>query len=158
MEVNTTQIEKLLDCYFEGNTSLEEQKLLINYFSKNTIPAHLEVYRPLFTFITQEKKLISKELQNEEQFVFEFPSTMVNTRKFKLRWVSVAASFIILLSISGVFFQNYQKQQTEAAELALSQTKQVLMKVSTEFNTGIQNLEHLQELDKTTPFFNLNNK
>ncbi len=159
MEAKIKHIENLLEAYFEGNTSLQEEKALREYFSTESVAPHLEVYRPLFEFIQQENRETLNLDATEEVFVFRFPTSAEAPRKkFVIRWGSVAATLILFLTISGIFFQRHQQQQMEEAELAFAQTKQALLKVSSEFNTALQNLEHLQELDQTTPFFNLNNK
>ena len=48
-------IENLLEKYFEGETSLEEEKSLRIYFTETlNIPPHLEKYQALFQFFTAE--------------------------------------------------------------------------------------------------------
>lgn len=152
MEVSTTKIEKLLQQYFEGKTSLVEENELKKYFNQKHVASHLESYRPMF-------QLFNSTDEVEEEFVFQFPEQESTSSKgIKLKKLLVAASFALVVSLSGIFYHYYEQQQLAAAELAFMQTKEALFKVSSEFNTGIQNLEHLQELDKTTPFFNPNNK
>lgn len=159
MEAKTRHIEDLLEAYFEGNTNLQEENKLRKYFSAENVATTLEIYKPLFAYISEERGAMLRKLSTEEEFVFYFPSSEEKIRnKNVIKWSSITASLIILITISGIFFQRYQQQQNEAATLAFTQTKQVLMKVSSEFNFGFQNLEYLQELDKTTPFFNLKNK
>ena len=47
-------IEELLEKYFEGETTCEEERTLRRYFCSEQVPDHLGVYRPLFfTFKTK---------------------------------------------------------------------------------------------------------
>mgnify|MGYP001515081481 CR=1 FL=1 len=43
-------IEDLLDRFFEGQTSNEEERVLYEFFARPDIPAHLERYREVFGY------------------------------------------------------------------------------------------------------------
>lgn len=47
-------INKLLDSYFEGETSAAEEKYLRTYFSSKNIPEELLPYKALFGYFSQE--------------------------------------------------------------------------------------------------------
>ena len=40
-------IETLLNKYFEGETTCEEERRLRRFFAEGLVPEHLEVYRPM---------------------------------------------------------------------------------------------------------------
>jgi len=40
-------IETLLNKYFEGETTCEEERRLRRFFAEGLVPEHLEVYRPV---------------------------------------------------------------------------------------------------------------
>ena len=46
--------EELLEKYFDGQTTCEEERTLRRFFSSDQVPEHLEVYRPLFACIDRE--------------------------------------------------------------------------------------------------------
>ena len=46
-------IEQLLESYWQGETTLQEEAILRNFFSQQDIPEHLRKYKALFTY---EKK------------------------------------------------------------------------------------------------------
>jgi hypothetical protein len=49
--------EELLEKYFDGRTTCEEEKKLRKFFSHNTsMPEHLQVYRPLFAYLDEEAR------------------------------------------------------------------------------------------------------
>lgn len=54
------KIDELLDKYFEGETSNEEEKLIRRYFSEEKIPENLLCYKPMFAYFDKE---IDKEKQ-----------------------------------------------------------------------------------------------
>lgn len=49
-------IEQLLEHYWKGETSLEEEEILRTFFSQKDIPSDLLCYRPLFAYEAAEVK------------------------------------------------------------------------------------------------------
>ena len=49
-------ITQLLERYWEGTTSLEEEQILKAFFSQKDIPAELLRYKPLFDYQTAEPR------------------------------------------------------------------------------------------------------
>lgn len=43
-------IEQLIDRYFDGETSLQEEQILRSFFSQNEVPAELAPYKDLFRY------------------------------------------------------------------------------------------------------------
>lgn len=41
-------IEQLIDRYFEGETTLEEEQILRKFFAQDELPKHLQQWQPLF--------------------------------------------------------------------------------------------------------------
>ena len=81
-------INELLDKYFEGQTSLEEEEALREYFSgKNIAAKHLE-YAPIFGFFIKEReKIYSKNKKNRLYY-----------------WIGAAACIVLLVGV-GLRFQ-----------------------------------------------------
>lgn len=55
------KIEQLLERYFEGETSLEEEKILRNYFTAEDIPDHLASYRAQFQYINELSQSVASD-------------------------------------------------------------------------------------------------
>jgi len=86
-------IDNLLNKYFEGETSAEEEKQLRTFFASGDIPDHLIVYKPLFAYFDEE---IGKEQKTVKQVSL--------TGRKVLYWVSgIAASMLLLLAIGHEF-------------------------------------------------------
>lgn len=82
-------IDKLLEKYFEGNTSLEEESMLRNYFRQSDIDESHRVYAPLFNFFSSERKEAAIEKKK---------------RKIPLYvWLSVAASILLLICVKSFY-------------------------------------------------------
>lgn len=50
-------IDNIIDNYFEGRSSLEEEKILKEYFRGNKVQPGHEIYRPLFAVFPEEKRV-----------------------------------------------------------------------------------------------------
>ncbi|AVM53405.1 hypothetical protein JN06_00855 [Bacteroides zoogleoformans] len=61
-------IDELLNKYFEGTTSCEEERELRRFFKKDDIPEHLQIYHPLFAYLAQEaeSRKDQKEVSEKE--------------------------------------------------------------------------------------------
>lgn len=91
-------IEELLDKYFEGETTCEEERQLRQYFTQGMVPGHLEVYRPMFAFFDEEKKSL-KRLPSAKVV----NRTITSFRRHLIYGFSgLAASMLIILAIAGV--------------------------------------------------------
>ncbi|GHT75279.1 hypothetical protein AGMMS50262_10110 [Bacteroidia bacterium] len=82
-------IEKLVERFFDGSTSNEEEQELYRFFSGENIPEQLLPYRPVFAYFETG---IKNENWNESKI-----KTVKSTRKRTLFWVGIAASLLILI-------------------------------------------------------------
>ena len=82
-------IEKLLEKYDNGETTLQEEQQLKNYFSKETVAPHLEVYKPMFVYFLQTQN---------EQFTKTIPLQSKKTYTL-YKWISAAAIAILMFAV-----------------------------------------------------------
>lgn len=54
-------VEKLLDKYFEGKTTCEEECRLRRFFNSGNVPGHLQIYVPMFACLEQENRKLARE-------------------------------------------------------------------------------------------------
>ena len=129
-------IEQLVIKYEKGETTLQEEALLKDYFLKETVAPHLEMYKPLFAYFLATQ---------QEQFTKDVPliPKAVGTRKIHsiYKWISVAAIAVLMF---GVYTQiNKPVQYSEEQLLAYNQTVEALNLLSSTFNKGTENLQAL---------------
>ena len=86
------KIESLLDSYFEGETSLDQENILRDYFSSDNVAPHLMVYQGLFVGLKNAQKEVSKREVSH-------PQTSTNSGRW---WLIIAASVVILLGVVGL--------------------------------------------------------
>ena len=110
IKINTTKIKHLIDEYFEGRTSSEEEQLLRNYFAQKDIDPKLKGYQPLFAAM---KTLYSQpELLQKETLDTTSLSHNIFTRRKLLAITTIAASvaavfFIVILNYKPLISKDY---------------------------------------------------
>ena len=137
-------IEKLLEKYENGETSLKEEQVLKNYFTSDTVAPHLEMYKPMFEYF-----LVNKQ----EQFTKDVP--LKTKRIFNYKWISVAAVAVLML---GFYFnepivssyEEYAYGTYSNPEEALSELENSLAMISGHFNKGTSTVSYLDEMNKGT--------
>lgn len=141
------KIEQLLDAYFEGTTSLAEEKILQEYFNRGEVAPHLKVYQDMFSFFAtakSEKTAITPEISETNNHPL-----IKNMRK----WVAVAALLVVALGVTFFIQNNSNKISTaeqREAELAFEKTKEALDFISYQFNSSAKNLAVIREFEKPT--------
>jgi len=139
--MESVKIEKLLDAYFEGTTTLAEEKLLRDYFNSNSVAGHLDQYSPIF-----EGFEAAKEERSSRKFIV--PG---NKSKTKKRWLySVAAIFVISIGIGSLYFsQPHYSQEEKEALAAFEQSKKAMMLLSENLNKGAEQLTFVNQFEIT---------
>ncbi len=118
-------IEKLLEKYLEATTSLQEEDTLRTYFNSGNVAPHLEEYGMMFGYFKQSKdETFTKTIQLKPE-----------KRKKNWKWLSVAASVALLVSVF-IGYQEYQKAQEKEAIKQLAQVKEALHQISFNLNKG----------------------
>jgi len=127
------RIEKLLEKYFEAQTTEAEEQVLRDYFTGGNVAEHLEQYSAMFSFFSSAK---------QERFTKQVP---LKTSKVYYRWISVAAVAVLVF---GIYFGN-QYQERREAEYAYLQTKKALGLLAQNLDRGTKKVAYLHEFEET---------
>ncbi len=96
--------EELLEKYFDGQTTCEEERELRRFFASDQVPGHLEVYRPLFACIDREAEAF-RAAQKEEAGPATHPAGVRKpTRLHRLYYLTtgIAAALLLCIGIAGL--------------------------------------------------------
>ncbi len=120
-------IEKLLEKYLEATTSLQEEKELRDYFTSGNIAPHLEEYGMLFGYFKEnQSETCTKTIKLKPE----------KTRKKNLKWLTIAASLTLLVSMY-LGKQAYDKEKKREKQLKYyAQVKEALQMISSNLNKG----------------------
>lgn len=172
--MSSQKIEKILERYFHGETSLAEEQRLRNFFLKEELPSHLEELREQFLFYEQEKDHKLPETFDEELFdaIDKQERSKRASRRAVFYYVSSVAAAILIIITVFISFDPKTGNSREAEE-AFAQASQVLYFVSDKFikgsnplervkrfNDGVENLKKVKKfeegVDKTAPVSKFN--
>jgi len=132
-------IEKLLEKYENGESTLKEEQQLKNYFSQETVAPHLEMYKPMFAYF---------KVNQQEQFTKDVP--LKTKRIFNYKWISVAAVAVLMI---GFYFKSNTQDDLgtyDDPQMAYNEVVKSLAMISTHFNKGTSTVNYLNEMNKGT--------
>lgn len=130
-------IEQLLEAYFNGETTVEEEKILRTFFHQEEIPESMVQYRELFVYEQSEPatdrlgadfdakmmNIIGSQSAEEEKKTVKLPAASVITHTVLkslqpfFRAAAVVAVVITIGNASQALFQDAAKEQTGVATM-----------------------------------------
>ena len=156
-------IGKLLEKYYQGETSDMEENVLREFFSGQDVPERFRADAELFGFFRKEREpTLSGEMESrlDRMIKFREPVKFSSGSKWKFYWMSAAAAVILILL--GIFLDlqirrnstlEVRKDTFEDPYLAYVEAKRVLYLVSDKLNTGRKPLQNLDKLDSGVNYF-----
>lgn len=144
MESNKTEI--LLKKYFEGESSIEEERELRKYFASANVIPHLKKYKSMFGYFSDAAAQKTKQESKGPN--------MSKDKKRNSVWLSIAASIVVLLGVGTyVYFNNQVSSQDlgtyDNPEAALKETQKALAMLSNNVNVGIESVIALEEYEES---------
>jgi len=146
--MTSEQIKQLLEKYWAGNTSLEEERALRTFFSEDVISEELKKYQPLFLWKTKQM-----QLKGDRK-----PKAGIK-KPVRFQWYSflkIAASVLLIFTL-GIGFYTHYKQEKQIDKIfsetysnpedALKEAKNVIGKISSALNLAKSKQNGLQKID-----------
>jgi len=142
--MNAQKTKELLERYFDGATSLDEERELQRYFAESDIPDSLKIYRPMFAFFDEERAV-------------QPPAQKPVIRKLRLLSVitGIAASIAILIMFglplkqqpdNIIYYVDGKRVYDETAAIALAENKlQMLAQSMQKAQSSMATFEKVQE-------------
>ncbi|WP_291138713.1 hypothetical protein [Flavobacterium sp. UBA7663] len=136
-------VEQLLEKYFQGETTIVEEKQLKAYFSSNDVVPHLAKYQALFGYF---------ETQKGTQFEQKLP--LQPRKQSTVKWIGIAASFVVLFGLATFYYYPSVPKHEDLGtydnpEEAFEATQKALLMVSEQVNIGMESVVYLEEYEKT---------
>ena len=154
--MKTREIEDLLNKYYEGETSAEEEVKLKEYFIQENVPSHLSVHaRILSSFDAMNKEELSDPGFEAEVLskIDKKPIYHLFPKRSRYYYFTGIAAGILLLV--GIFFtfrqatlKNNNKENIQDVSIAYDATLNTLRLVSSNFNNGLSHISSLNKFDK----------
>lgn len=143
-------IEDLLECYYNAQTTEAEEQWLKDFFCNEDVPPHLQKEKEMFLQLQniQIPKGLEERLSKQiGQWATQERFVQKNPRRRTLQWIgSIAASLLILFSIGWYFHAPQPRKDTCATpEEAYIHTEKALMMFAQALNKGVKQMEVIQE-------------
>ncbi len=156
------KIRALLEKFYNGDTTLEEEGLLRDYFMNEPVDQEFIADKDIFLYQIRENQDkeaipdISDEIWNKLQ-VDRTDNNMINN-KIVYFYLRIAASILVIIGSfflikNQVFDKNNEMQFSDTydnPELAYQQAKETLLYVSAMLNSGTEHLEPIKKIDEGT--------
>jgi nitric oxide reductase large subunit len=149
--MESVKIDYLVEKYFQGETSIAEEKELRTYFSSSDVAAFrtIQAYFEYFS------------LAKEQQFTSQVPQLpKAGNIKRNATWLSLAASVVVLLGIGTYVYHNYDDATNsqnlgtyDDPEEAFRATQKALSLLSSNVNVGIESVQYIQVYQPTKTRF-----
>lgn len=97
------KIDELLNKYFEGETSCEEERELRRFFTEEEVPEEMQMYRPMFAYLDKEVKEHQSLLPKAENK--KVKTGRITPRRLYYTIGSIAAGLLILVGVANLYQQ-----------------------------------------------------
>ncbi len=176
--MNTDDIKRLIEAFYNGETNHEEEQILRNYFNNDQIAEELADEKEIFAQLHEAENIdippmLESNLeslidglarQEEEKRVILKPQ---QKKRHIMRWIGSAAAGIAILISVGIYFnsnRNIDTPLTGQTELkdtysdpeeAYREAQKALALVSSNFNKGVSQVAVVSEnIDKANEILN----
>ena len=158
-----SHIKSLLERFYNGETTLEEEKQLEDFFRKNTVPEELLADKDLFlSLASSPEDIVIPEHLNQGilEVIDQAERSEQKTRRISLYSLSgLAAGLLVLISVYVFYLKDNPSSfiagQTMADTYedpmeAYEEAKRTLAYVSDKFNTGTSELHRVKKVNDKT--------
>jgi len=154
--MNKEVIKQLLEKYYAGESTLEEELMLKRFFSQENVPEDLSGEKVIFSYYLQSSVVPEPSSGFENDIISALDAVDHQSSGFKRRRIfgiltGIAAVMLLLTATYFFFVQKSGPRDTYSdPEVAYAETMKILTEVSIRLNHGTQALEHLSVLQDET--------
>jgi len=152
------KIDNILNKYFEGTSTLEEEKLLRQYFASGHVAEAHQAYKPMFQYFEHAQNVTNP-----------LPVRLEENRRNYKKYYAAAAALIIGLGLSGLLQTGFklQPKNMQTGNIQVSnqnpekkkEAVKEIKKLARNVNDGIQKTGAISIFGTTTKkVFNIKNK
>jgi hypothetical protein len=145
--MNTQEISRLLEKYYRGESSEDEELALKRFFLSDNLPEEFIAEKEIFTYYSETAEIPEPSSGFENRIIAaiednENNAGMLKVRRGLLAALSVAAGILLLMGSYFLFIHKSEPKDTFSnPELAYAETVKILFDVSIRMNQGAQALE-----------------
>jgi len=145
--MNAEEIKRLLETYYNAETSEEEEIEIRSFFNRKDVPADLSDEREIFIYYDQLSDVQEPSADFEKRIMASIDHEDRKTRrsvyrKVLITYAGIAAGLVILAGTYFFFARESEPSDTFSdPEIAYAETMKILNDVSIRLNKGTRALE-----------------
>jgi len=163
--MTTEEIKQLLEKYYNGESSVDEEIILKEFFSREIIPDELKAERDIFSYYLKSSGIPLPSDGFTGRIISSIDKEEINLASFRKRRIfralTTIAAGILILAGSYLLFKNKSEQADTFSdpEIAYNEAMKILYDVSARLNRGTKGLEKVGMMqDAANESFNILNK
>jgi hypothetical protein len=152
--MNEKELRRLLEKYYSGESTEEEEAGLREYFTGENVLSGFEAEKEIFTYYTNSQEVPEPSSGFEDRILAGIDSVENKEAKFTISWYRIpllgaAASILILV---GFYFFTGQKNELQDtysdSKQAYAETMKILLDVSAKMNKATLALEPVAKINE----------
>jgi hypothetical protein len=148
------ELKRLIEKYYNGESTEEEENALRDFFSKDNVPQGYEAEKEIFSYYEGSQEIPEPSIDFEARILAGIDASEKNAvsqriRRYFLPAVSIAAGLLIMTGSYFFFTRQTEQQDTfKDPDLAYAKTIKILRDVSAQLNHGAQVLEPVGKINE----------
>jgi hypothetical protein len=148
------ELKRLIEKYYDGKSTEEEEIVLRDFFSKNNVPEGYEAEKEIFSYYDESQEIPEPSIDFEARILAGIDASERNSvsqriRRYLLPVLSAAAGILILTGSYFFLLKNSDRSDTfKDPDLAYAETIKILRDVSSKLNHGAQVLEPVGKMNE----------
>jgi hypothetical protein len=143
--MDSSKLQQLLQKYWDGNTTLEEEQLLRDYFQSAAVPDELRDVASMFQYFNQAKKNSLNDITFDRTLIDKVTTKPKSGRVRNLVFNSMRIAAGVVVVMAATWFIKKEIRQSTPQEvvdtyddpkLAFEETKKALLMISKSFGTA----------------------
>jgi hypothetical protein len=148
------ELKRLIEKYYNGETTVEDEHALRDFLSKNNVPDGYEAEKEIFSYYDSSQEIPEPSIDFEARILAGIDASERNAvsqriRRYFLPLLSAAAGLLILAGSYFFFIKHTERLDTfKDPEIAYAETIKILRDVSSQLNHGAQVLEPVGKMNE----------
>jgi hypothetical protein len=154
--MNEEELKSLIEKYYNGESTEEEENALRIFFRKGNIPQGYEAEKVIFSYYAETEDIPEPSIDFEARILAGIDASerskgLHNLRKYLIPMLSAAAGILIVTGFYFFFMKRAESSDTFTdPAIAYAETIKILRDVSSQMNHGAQVLEPVGKMSEIT--------
>ena len=154
--MNTQEITRLLEKYYRGESTEDEELTLKNIFISENVPEEFAVEKEIFRYYSDSLEIPDPSIEFEKKIIAAIDNSesnagIRNSSRMLMTILSAAAGLFLVICSYFLFARKTVPRDTFSnPEIAYAETVKILYEVSAQLNRGTEALEPVRKFGDVT--------